>query len=91
MTLAIRHTSILSVLVQERRDFPTKSTAMGIPLTLRAIPDPSHLLTRLRTDRQLGTLFAELYSMGGGPFTWPKWTTLTTPFRTSLSEESWYR
>src|SRR5205814_1408597 len=47
-----------------------ESGPMGIPLILQAIPDPSHLLTRLRTDKQLGTLFADLYSMGGGPFTW---------------------
>jgi hypothetical protein len=43
---------------------------MGIPLTLQAVPDPSRLLTRLRTDRKLGTLFADFYSMGGGPGTW---------------------
>jgi hypothetical protein len=45
---------------------------MGIPLTFQAIPESSGLLALLRTNRRIGTLFADLYSMGGGPFTWSR-------------------
>jgi hypothetical protein len=39
---------------------------MGHPLILQALPVESRIYARLVGDRQVGTLFAQLFNHGGG-------------------------
>jgi hypothetical protein len=43
---------------------------MGHPLILQALPEESRLYARLRDDRRVATLFAQLFNAGGGPYSW---------------------
>src|SRR5262245_28332863 len=43
---------------------------MGHPLILQALPPGSRLYARLARDEKVGFLFAQLFSCGGGPYTW---------------------
>jgi hypothetical protein len=43
---------------------------MGHSLSYQALPEESRLFARLRKDPQVGTLVAQLFNCGGGPYTW---------------------
>jgi hypothetical protein len=43
---------------------------MGHSLSFQALPEGSRLCARLQGDQKLGTLFAQLFNCGGGPYTW---------------------
>jgi hypothetical protein len=44
---------------------------MGHPLILQALSPGRRLFARLASDEKVGTLFAQLFNCGGGPYTWP--------------------
>jgi hypothetical protein len=43
---------------------------MGHSLIYQALPGGCRLFARLQTDVQVGTLFAQLFNHGGGPYSW---------------------
>ncbi len=43
---------------------------MGHSLSFQALPEESRLFARLQNDAKVGTLVAQLFNCGGGPYTW---------------------